>query len=517
MLDDGERLVPGFRHARALRVWAGVRPLFQDAKASGSSRDVTRAHAMLDHRERDGVDGFLTITGGKLTTMRLMARDIVDAMCAQLGDDRPCTTDQVVLPGSEDLETYHIGARLKTKEDHLLDDQLVCECELIPRAPPRGDDARARHDEPRRHPPQPAPRHGPVPGRLLHLPRDRDPARRRAARRGRRPTTRCATSSQERWKGVWPILYGDQLRQARLDDWIFQGLLDVEHLPAMTSPGWAAPSYDVLVIGAGLAGLTAAARLAEDGAKVMLIAKGVGATHLGPGTIDVLGYAGAEDRVERPGEALARPRRRPPVRAARRRRRRRAERRLVQAPVRRRPARARTATAATLEENVVLPTTVGAPKPSRGRPRDDGRGRPARRRGRCSSSASTRCATSTPPTSPTTSPRGGVAGAVDGDRPARRRPSRRPTASGSRGRSTNPDSRADDRPSRSQRGLDGAERVGFPAGARRRGPARRLAATCRSSSGGRSSRSRRCRRPCPGCASSRRCATGCARAAGGSS
>jgi glycerol-3-phosphate dehydrogenase len=36
---------------------------------------------------------------------------------------------------------------------------------------------------------------------------------------------------QERWKGVWPILYGDQLRQARLDDWIFQGLLDVEHLP----------------------------------------------------------------------------------------------------------------------------------------------------------------------------------------------------------------------------------------------------------------------------------------------
>jgi glycerol-3-phosphate dehydrogenase len=30
---------------------------------------------------------------------------------------------------------------------------------------------------------------------------------------------------------VWPILYGDQLRQACLDDWIFQGLLDVEHLP----------------------------------------------------------------------------------------------------------------------------------------------------------------------------------------------------------------------------------------------------------------------------------------------
>jgi glycerol-3-phosphate dehydrogenase subunit B len=71
----------------------------------------------------------------------------------------------------------------------------------------------------------------------------------------------------------------------------------------VSSPGWAAPSYDVLVIGAGLAGLSAATRLAEAGAKVMVIAKGVGATHLAPGTIDVLGYA--PERVERPGEALA--------------------------------------------------------------------------------------------------------------------------------------------------------------------------------------------------------------------
>ena len=36
----------------------------------------------------------------------------------------------------------------------------------------------------------------------------------------------------ERWKGLHPILHGDQLRQSRLDDWIFQGILDVEHLPS---------------------------------------------------------------------------------------------------------------------------------------------------------------------------------------------------------------------------------------------------------------------------------------------
>jgi glycerol-3-phosphate dehydrogenase subunit B len=62
--------------------------------------------------------------------------------------------------------------------------------------------------------------------------------------------------------------------------------------------------HDAVVIGAGLAGLTAALRLAEDGARVLVLAKGVGATHLSAGTIDVLGYM--PQRVERPGEALAR-------------------------------------------------------------------------------------------------------------------------------------------------------------------------------------------------------------------
>ena len=87
MLDDGEKLVPGFRQARALRVWTGVRPLFEDAKAADTdTRDVTRAHALLDHAQRDGVGRFVTITGGKLTTYRLMAEDTVDAVCRQLGE-----------------------------------------------------------------------------------------------------------------------------------------------------------------------------------------------------------------------------------------------------------------------------------------------------------------------------------------------------------------------------------------------------------------------------------------------
>jgi glycerol-3-phosphate dehydrogenase subunit B len=61
--------------------------------------------------------------------------------------------------------------------------------------------------------------------------------------------------------------------------------------------------FDVVVIGAGTAGLVAGARLAEGGARVCVVAKGVGSMHLAPGTIDVLGRA--PQRVDEPERALA--------------------------------------------------------------------------------------------------------------------------------------------------------------------------------------------------------------------
>jgi glycerol-3-phosphate dehydrogenase len=233
MLDDGERLVPGFRQARAMRVWAGVRPLFQDAKAGEvrDTRDVSRTHAVIDHRERDGIDGLLTMSGGKLTTLRLMAQDLVDGMCAQLGEDRPCRTADERPPGNPDDELYRLGSRLRRREETLQDEQLICECELIGRS--RLEEAMRRRgttnlDDIRRNLRLGM---GPCQGGfciyratgVLHAVDRLDGEEASGSLRG---------FLQERWKGVWPILYGDQLRQARLDDWIFQGLLDVEHLPA---------------------------------------------------------------------------------------------------------------------------------------------------------------------------------------------------------------------------------------------------------------------------------------------
>jgi glycerol-3-phosphate dehydrogenase subunit B len=109
---------------------------------------------------------------------------------------------------------------------------------------------------------------------------------------------------------------------------------------------------NVVVIGIGLAGLTAAVRLAEGGARVQVLAKGVGATHLGPCTIDVLGYD--PDLVERPGDALAGlPDDHPYSRVGRDG---------VAAAIE--WFKERLPYEGSLDENVMLPTAVGALKPS---------------------------------------------------------------------------------------------------------------------------------------------------------
>jgi glycerol-3-phosphate dehydrogenase subunit B len=62
---------------------------------------------------------------------------------------------------------------------------------------------------------------------------------------------------------------------------------------------------EVVVVGAGPAGLASATRLAEAGRQVLLLARGNGFTHWGAGSVDVLGRV-AGGPVERPLEAIDR-------------------------------------------------------------------------------------------------------------------------------------------------------------------------------------------------------------------
>lgn len=66
--------------------------------------------------------------------------------------------------------------------------------------------------------------------------------------------------------------------------------------------------HDVLVIGAGLAGLAAGWQASERGHKVRVVAKGWGATHWHTGCVDILGYwpVTQETAVSHPAESITR-------------------------------------------------------------------------------------------------------------------------------------------------------------------------------------------------------------------
>jgi glycerol-3-phosphate dehydrogenase len=287
MLDEGEKLVPGISRARVLRAWAGVRPLYQ-AGFTGASRDVTRSFTLLDHRERDGVAGFLTMTGGKWTTFRLMAEKAVDKACEQLGVRKPCTTTETPVPGVEQGH-YWLGHRLHEVEEQHLQGELVCECELVTRAMLENaarqnptitlDDLRrdvrlgmgpcqggfctyravgilhemavngywildigysmnsewevAHMQSPAHNPPSSPNRPNtqyPISNIQYPISNINSPIA--------NPNLLLRDFLQERWKGLTPILWGRQLKQERLDELIYLSLMNADHLPdeGLSSP-----------------------------------------------------------------------------------------------------------------------------------------------------------------------------------------------------------------------------------------------------------------------------------------
>ncbi len=101
VLEEGIKMVPMIEEMGLQRCYAGVRPLYEppeDLAGKEEGREVSRAHFVLDHEEIDGVGGFITITGGKVTTFRLMAEDTVDLLCEKVGVDEPCRTAEEPLP-----------------------------------------------------------------------------------------------------------------------------------------------------------------------------------------------------------------------------------------------------------------------------------------------------------------------------------------------------------------------------------------------------------------------------------
>lgn len=255
LIREGEKLAPQLATTRILRAYAGVRPLVaSDDDPTG--RSISRGIVCLDHAKRDGLEGFITITGGKLMTYRLMAEWATDLICKKLGmEGSRCTTAETPLPGSElpakeelekesrkehpsrqhiiELPTEQLAAESRhgtlTEEirwQNPGDDALVCECEQV-----SVGEVEFAIDKLNVH-------------NLINL--------RRRTRLGmgtcqgqlcacraaglldkadhcaERALTDLCNFVNERWKGMYPVAWGDTVSEIQFTQWIYSGVAGLD-------------------------------------------------------------------------------------------------------------------------------------------------------------------------------------------------------------------------------------------------------------------------------------------------
>ena len=252
LLREGQKLAPQLATTRILRAYAGVRPLVaSDDDPSG--RTVSRGIVLLDHATRDGMEGFITITGGKLMTYRLMAEWATDLICKKIGNNEKCRTAETPLPGStesrEEVDrkmrskpvaqrrssiSRHGDQAVKIDSRTSIQNSLVCECEEVSIGEVEyaleNLEVNKLVDLRRRT----RVGMGTCQGELC--------ACRAAGLMGHRNPV-CARKAKEdlvsflneRWKGMAPIAWGDTLRESEYMTWVYEsvcGLSDEENRAA---------------------------------------------------------------------------------------------------------------------------------------------------------------------------------------------------------------------------------------------------------------------------------------------
>src|ERR1700730_2886047 len=144
--------------ADVIAVYAGLRPL-ADPRESNGSKPTTKLSR--EHVVDVPVPGLASIAGGKFTTYRLMARDVVDAAVAEFGREVPgSVTDQVPLLGADGL------AAVQPAAGRLAEDYGVTRAAVEPARPVRDPRRRSAQPDQDRHRAGPAAGRGPpVPAR----------------------------------------------------------------------------------------------------------------------------------------------------------------------------------------------------------------------------------------------------------------------------------------------------------------------------------------------------------------
>lgn len=145
LLKAGKELFPDIDNYRLLRAYAGVRPLYagEGDVSDDDGRDISRDFVILDHG-LDGLNGFISLIGGKLTTYRLIAEKTVDYVCKAMGINQVCTTAEIPLvdpalteetKGKINPFILRYGERGLKVQEYLKGnpekDLILCECEDV--------------------------------------------------------------------------------------------------------------------------------------------------------------------------------------------------------------------------------------------------------------------------------------------------------------------------------------------------------------------------------------------------
>ena len=231
MVGEAVKMIPALESVRYIRAYAGVRPLVGSRSAS-DDRGVSRSFALIDHSE-DGIENFTTISGGKLTTYRLMAEKTVDLVCRHLGVSNPCITHTEPLALSQPAKWTQPGLAPKLwLEHHEPEDILLCECEMVPKSAVDAiiDSICEREGQPdllsialRSRIGKGACQGtfcGPRVSAYMH---DRDELE------PKRTLSNLRDFLSQRWKGQHPTLWDKQLVQAELMEALHCGFFGLEH------------------------------------------------------------------------------------------------------------------------------------------------------------------------------------------------------------------------------------------------------------------------------------------------
>jgi len=98
MLNGLHQVFPDLREEDIIYTTAGLRSLAHIGGEKASN--ITREHKVLDHKKRDGIEGLISVLGGKITAYRAVAKDVVNMVCSKLSIEAKCTTAEVPLPGA---------------------------------------------------------------------------------------------------------------------------------------------------------------------------------------------------------------------------------------------------------------------------------------------------------------------------------------------------------------------------------------------------------------------------------